>query len=154
MGCLGIRSSSVYLLAESFSYYYINPVICLNRKMTLHEEAYADSIGSCCDDGRFVFQPCDNFWYYCHEWGLLNYSSCWMQHGAGSFTFPCGTAHQARCEYFSERTLCPSPSSCASAVVTSSTSPVVADIISPSVSDLIQKQEYCPEIAKVEHWIK
>ncbi len=78
----------------------------------MHTENIDSSKGSCCDNGRFVFKPCHNFWYYCNQWGLSNYSSCWIRHGEDGFTFPCGSAHQSKCDYSSEKRLCPIPDSC------------------------------------------
>ncbi len=88
--------------------------------MQIYTEEYYDSMGSCCDSGRFVFSNCENFWYYCPNWGLRNYSACWIRHGHDGLTFPCGSVHQARCEFFKEKIECPKPENCESMFLTGS----------------------------------
>jgi len=56
---------------------------------------HEDPLGSCCDDGRFMFAPCGNWWYNCPEWGLRNFTD-WMRFGDVGFTLPTGTEHAAR----------------------------------------------------------
>ena len=83
------------------------------RKFNL---AYVDLItespviakGSCCDNGRFIFRSCKNFWYMCKQWGLNNYTT-WLRYGEDGYPMPTGTTHQARCSYSPDRRLCPVP---------------------------------------------
>lgn len=81
------------------------------RIITEHE----DPLGSCCDDGRFVFSDCKNWWYNCQGWGLRNYTD-WIRFGSHGYTQPTGSEHAARCRYTEFRQLCPAPRGCASRV--------------------------------------
>jgi hypothetical protein len=74
------------------------------------EDAYMPR-GSCCDDGRFDFKDCGNWWYYCPRWGLANFST-WIRFGEHGFTLPLGTEHRGRCAYSRQRRTCSLPPSC------------------------------------------
>lgn len=67
--------------------------------------------GSCCDNGRFVFKNCGNWWYNCQDWGLLNYTQ-FVRFGENGFTMPFGTEHQGRCVYSPAKIMCPIPPTC------------------------------------------
>ena len=71
---------------------------------------HEDPLGSCCDDGRFYFKPCGNWWYNCPAWGLRNFTD-WVRFGSKGYTLPTGTEHAARCLYSEARKLCPVPRS-------------------------------------------
>ena len=70
-----------------------------------------EPIGSCCDNGRFIFKDCGNWWYNCENWGLQNYTQ-WIQFGSNGFTMPLGTEHKGRCQYSSDKITCPLPKDC------------------------------------------
>ena len=72
---------------------------------------HEDPLGSCCDNGRFYFAPCGNWWYNCPDWGLRNYTD-WIRFGDKGYTLPTGTEHAARCVYSEMRKLCPKPINC------------------------------------------
>ena len=81
--------------------------------------------GSCCDNGRFIFKDCNNWWYNCKEYGLIN-SETWLlftsqerfenvnknQSKISSYSFPVITEHQGRCKYSKRRKKCPIPINC------------------------------------------
>ena len=82
--------------------------------------------GSCCDDGRFVFKDCKNWWYNCEEYGLTD-SEKWLLltnseikksskenplSSVKSFSVPLITEHKGKCKYSETRQLCPMPKSC------------------------------------------
>jgi hypothetical protein len=69
------------------------------------------SRGSCCDDGRYVFAPCGNWWYNCPNWGLANYTQ-WIRFSRAGFTMPTGSEHGAKCTYSPEKRVCPRPQEC------------------------------------------
>jgi len=71
------------------------------------------SRGSCCDDGRFIFNNCKNWWYNCQEWGLTNYTK-WVRFGESGYPMPFGSEHQAKCSYSPTKVLCPVPKTCKS----------------------------------------
>ena len=81
------------------------------RIITEHE----DPLGSCCDDGRFIFADCKNWWYNCKEWGVRNYTD-WIRFGIKGYTQMTGSEHAARCKYSDTKQLCPAPKNCASRV--------------------------------------
>ena len=70
-----------------------------------------DPIGSCCDNGRIEFRDCGNFWWYCKEWGVKNFTK-WIQFGKTGLTMPISTEHQATCHYSKTITQCPLPMNC------------------------------------------
>lgn len=102
---------------------------------TLNVDAVKDKIvaenilfpsGSCCDDGRFMFRDCKNWWYNCEEYGLKD-SEKWLlltnseikKSSSGnplssvkSFSIPTITEHKGKCKYSETRQLCPIPKSC------------------------------------------
>jgi hypothetical protein len=96
-----------YFFRKKFFNKYFNSL----KHVNLVTESYANPAGSCCDDGRFRFRDCGNWWYYCREWGLGNYST-WVRFGPRGFTAPLATEHAARCEYRAERVVCPAPEDC------------------------------------------
>jgi hypothetical protein len=83
------------------------------KSSTLVTEDTRAPVGSCCDNGRFVFAPCEGsqFWYQCPYRGRQNYTT-WLRFGKAGFSFPTGTEHQARCTYSAQRRLCDVPSNC------------------------------------------
>jgi len=83
-----------------------------NKTLVVEHE---DPLGSCCDDGRFYFANCGNWWYNCPNWGLRNFSS-WVRFGEFGYTLPTGTEHGARCAYSQARKLCPVPVPCGARV--------------------------------------
>jgi len=74
------------------------------------EDAYLPK-GSCCDNGRFDFRDCGNWWYYCPNYGLANFTT-WIRFGEHGFTLPLGTEHRARCLYSRQRKTCSLPTGC------------------------------------------
>jgi hypothetical protein len=64
--------------------------------------------GSCCDNARFDFPDCGNWWYYCQQWGLKNHT-VWLQYGLHGFTMPLSTEHQGICSYSPNQVLCELP---------------------------------------------
>ena len=68
--------------------------------------------GSCCDDGRYIFDTCKAWWWYmCHRdpgynYGAVNYTT-WLRFGRSGFTFPTGTEHAGKCSYSNTRITCP-----------------------------------------------
>jgi hypothetical protein len=68
-------------------------------------------VGSCCDDGRFRFADCKNWWYNCPSWGIRNYTT-WVRFGKSGLPFPAGSEHQARCSYSPTKRLCEVPVGC------------------------------------------
>jgi len=91
---------------------------------------HEDPLGSCCDDGRFYFAPCGNWWYNCPEWGLRNFTD-WMRFGTQGYSLPTGTEHGARCLYSEMRKLCPVPIKCPARVPNND-------------------KEICPEVPRAE----
>lgn len=91
---------------------------------------HEDPLGSCCDNGRFYFANCGNWWYNCEHWGLRNFTD-WIRFGEYGYTLPLGSEHGARCTYSEARKLCPVPLHCQARV--------------PSRAD-----EICGEVPNVE----
>ena len=77
--------------------------------MTLVIENATLTRGSCCDNGRFNFKDCGNWWYNCHDFGLRNFTT-WLKFGHNGFTMPAGTEHKGRCSYSIHRIQCPGDS--------------------------------------------
>ena len=74
-------------------------------------EKYTIPTGSCCDNGRFVFKDCGNWWYNCKQWGLSNFTD-WIRFGEKGYSLPLGTEHQGRCKYNNQKIMCDLPSDC------------------------------------------
>jgi hypothetical protein len=72
------------------------------------ESTLAEVPGSCCDNARFAFRDCGNWWYYCQQWGVKNHT-VWLQYGSNGFTMPLSTEHQGICSYSPNQILCPLP---------------------------------------------
>lgn len=89
--------------------------MCLNtyrlKSVEIIVEDAVSPIGSCCDDGRFVFADCGNWWYNCPFYGIQNYTK-WLRFGPNAYTLPTGTEHRAKCSYYSSKITCPLPASC------------------------------------------
>jgi hypothetical protein len=74
-------------------------------------EDMVEPVGSCCDNGRHVFANCGTWWHRCEDIGRRNYTT-WLRFGRAGFTFPAGTAHQARCTYSAQKVMCDLPEDC------------------------------------------
>ncbi len=61
--------------------------------------------GTCCDNGRFIFRNCGNWWYNCESYGLSDIKT-WVKIGDYGFPFPLATAHKGQCLYSPERIKC------------------------------------------------
>ena len=85
-------------------------IIISMRDVNVLQEDYLSPRGSCCDNGRYVFKDCGNWWYNCEDYGLQNFT--WIRFGSDAFTLPLGTEHQAKCSYNKTSTICPLPASC------------------------------------------
>lgn len=68
------------------------------------------AVGSCCDDGRYAFKDCGNWWYNCHEYGLADLKT-WLRFGKNGFTMSL-TEHKGRCAYSPVRVRCAVPVEC------------------------------------------
>lgn len=81
--------------------------------VVLLTESLQESQGSCCDNGRYYFSNCGNWWYHCPLWGLSNFSqSIWFRFGENGVAMPPITVHQGTCSYTTERILCALPDGC------------------------------------------
>lgn len=58
----------------------------------------SEPIGSCCDNSRFNFKECGNWWYYCEKLNLKNHT-VWLKYSSDGFTMPLSTEHQRICSY-------------------------------------------------------
>ena len=62
-----------YILPQAYPELVRKKAFRLDHRMSLAhielitEDAFAPQ-GSCCDNGRFRFKPCNNFWYLCRYW--------------------------------------------------------------------------------------
>lgn len=74
-------------------------------------ENITEAAGSCCDNGRYKFAECGNWWYWCPKWGTLSLHY-WMQFDKTGLTMPMITEHQANCVYSPQRQLCTVPAEC------------------------------------------
>lgn len=74
------------------------------------EPSLLEPIGSCCDNARFDFPDCGNWWYYCQKWGIINHT-VWLQYSPDGFTMPLSTEHQGICSYSPNQRLCELPKS-------------------------------------------
>jgi hypothetical protein len=99
-----------YASARFFTVSIISLRFRLLKADVVIEDGYAPK-GSCCDDGRFKFKDCGNWWYNCAEYGLQDYKT-WIRFGKDGFTLPLGTEHQAKCKYSSSKVVCPVPEQC------------------------------------------
>ena len=63
--------------------------LCSLVDVELITENETVAVGSCCDNGRFIFKECGNWWYNCEQWGLQNYTQ-WVRFGKFGFTMPLG----------------------------------------------------------------
>ena len=78
----------------------------------ISENYYSDTAaGSCCDNGRYVFQDCGSWWYHCKEYGLKNHN-VWLRFGRSGYTMPLSTEHQATCSYSRTKKVCELPPGC------------------------------------------
>lgn len=105
------RKFALYILV-SFIFYEWCFVLDEHRLQDVElitEDATAIS-GSCCDDGKFVFKECGNFWYNCQMSGLVDIKT-WIRFGKNGLTMSL-TEHKGRCVYSSERQLCAIPTEC------------------------------------------
>eukprot|EP01034_Spumella_vulgaris_P025124 gene25124-31543_t len=59
-------------------------------------ENITESVGSCCDNGRYLFKDCGSWWYNCPLWGKVNLHH-WIQFDRTGLTMPLATEHQ--CHY-------------------------------------------------------
>jgi hypothetical protein len=74
------------------------------KNVTIVTEALSIIAGSCCDDGRYVFQNCNNWWYNCPKYGLSNLTT-FLRFGAHGFTMAI-TEHMGRCKHSKHRKTC------------------------------------------------
>ncbi len=98
--------------AESDGDYSINHYKTMQDKEVVVEDP-VEPRGSCCDDGRFVFPDCGNWWYNCPFFGL-HQAETWVQFNEpnqkyGSYAYPLMTEHKAKCKYSTTKQLCPVP---------------------------------------------
>jgi hypothetical protein len=80
------------------------------RHVTLISEGVGNIRGSCCDDGRYLFKECGNWWYNCQTYGLRNLTN-FLRFGANGFTMSL-TEHMGRCVYSPTRRTCERPIEC------------------------------------------
>ena len=88
-------------------------LILATANASIATEGLETSLGSCCDHGRLVVEPCGEgrTWYQCPQWGPRDLSP-WLRFGPMGFTFPTVNSHQGLCEYREQRTLCEIPEEC------------------------------------------
>lgn len=98
------------LLIQSLGVFILHVFFSLRKVELVVEDAWMPK-GSCCDDGRFVFGNCGNWWYNCPSYGLQNYTT-WARFGDDGFTIPLATPHSAKCIYHSKKRKCPKPLTC------------------------------------------
>ena len=84
--------------------------LCRLKHVSLISEAVSNIRGSCCDDGRFIFKECGNWWYNCQTYGLRNLTS-FFRFGTNGFTMSL-TEHMGRCVYSPSRRACELPADC------------------------------------------
>jgi len=117
------NNNNIITVSLSLEIYVVCGLTCANiypiwyslNNISIITEDMISPRGSCCDDGRFVFSSCDNWWYRCPDYGLHNYSS-WIRFGHSGFSMPQGTEHQAKCKYSKKRISCPKPATCSNII--------------------------------------
>eukprot|EP01034_Spumella_vulgaris_P044525 gene44525-55397_t len=104
--------------------------------------------GSCCDDGRHMYDQCGdqtNRWYVCAKFGLPNITT-WMRIGETGFTMPLSTEHRGVCEYSERKTLCKIPKTCRARV------PHIAEFKSSGGAVALEAFNKCNEMPIVRHF--
>jgi hypothetical protein len=71
-------------------------------------EPSSSASGSCCDDGRYIFPQCFDWWYFC---SLQNVSS-WIKFTEHGLSMPLVTEHKAKCTYSPQQRVCNQPPDC------------------------------------------
>eukprot|EP01034_Spumella_vulgaris_P025887 gene25887-32394_t len=86
-------------------------VSAVHMRTTVHVENVTESVGSCCDNGRYKFADCGNWWYNCKQHGKINLHY-WLQFDKTGLTMPLSTEHMGNCVYSPTKQLCSVPGEC------------------------------------------